>query len=251
MWGRAWPVRHAADLLSYWDFNNYTASASSLGIGSFNTTAGSTAYLQEVYNPANFTLSPATSGVFATSSSVNMSMILMGSNGNPTSQANQWGAYAGDTGNGLSGVPAGGALAVTGNGNNGSYVTFALPTLGYNNVVLTYDTRSTLTGYSSQDWQYYSVSSGSWIDVTTISEPRDSAFHIETVNLPAAVNNLSNVNCRVLLTGASSTSGNNRFDNVQFNAAAYLLATSAHPGVAAIGMAPRRAGQQPRDRRAT
>ena len=52
----------AADVLSYWDFNNATAGT---GLGTFNTTG-----TVEVYNPTDKSLTPATGGVFASSSFV-------------------------------------------------------------------------------------------------------------------------------------------------------------------------------------
>src|SRR5262249_33268173 len=47
-------------LLAYWNFGNQTANANSSDPGTFNT-SGDT----EVFNPSNKTLSPASSGVFA------------------------------------------------------------------------------------------------------------------------------------------------------------------------------------------
>ncbi len=147
-----------ADLITYWNLNNATAGSA----GTFNTTG-----TVEIYDPATTTLSPATSGAMASASLIDFSNLagFMGGSAN-----NNWGTFAGDATNLLSGdaTGSGQALAVIGSGNNGHYVTFQTSTLGYDAISLSYATRGTATGYSMQTWSY-SINGTDFTPISTIS----------------------------------------------------------------------------------
>lgn len=106
---------------------------------------------------------------------------------------------------------------------NGSSVVYKFPTTGYQDLVLTYDTRGTSTGFSTHDWAY-STDGVSFINVSTITGRTSTTFTTQTVDFSSftALNNQANVYIRLTVSGASGT-GNNRFDNVRFNG------TSASP----------------------
>ena len=97
---------------------------------------------------------------------------------------------------------------------NGSSVVFRVPTSGYQNLILTYDTRGTATGFSTHDWAY-SNDGVSFTNFATITGRTSTTFSSQTVDFSSisALNNQPNVYIRLTVSGASGT-GNNRFDNV-------------------------------------
>jgi fibronectin-binding autotransporter adhesin len=200
-----------ADLLSYWDFNNSVASTTSGNLGSFNTTG-----TVEVYNASNFTLSPATAGVFASNSLLDLSNLSGVSGGNGGTPNNNWGTFAGNTTNAFNGDTAGNSLAITGSNNSGKYITFSLPTTGYDDIQVSYAYRATAAG-ANEDWQY-STNGTTFTDLGTLTLTKDSTFHAISADFTAANSVLANqslVYLRVILGNLTSAAGNNRFDNVQ------------------------------------
>ncbi len=132
--------------------------------------------------------------------------------------------FNGSTLNALNNDPAGRALAIQGgasNANNGSTTTYALNTTSFQNLVLSYATQGTSTGFTSQAISY-STNGGTTYTPFGNANPIPAAFALRTVDFSnvTALNNNPNARVRITLTGATATSGNNRFDNVQFNAAA-------------------------------
>ncbi len=202
-----------ADLLSYWDFNNSTASTVTGNLGSLNTTG-----TVEVFNPTTLIDAPASQGLFAANSTLDLSN-LVGTNGGGTSNntTNNWGTFAGNTTNAFNGDVAGNSLAITGTSNNAKFITFTLPTTGYENIQVSYTYRSTSTGAGSEDWQY-STDGTNFTDLSTLTLTKDSVFHPESEDFTAANSALENqslVYLRVILGGATGVTGNTRLDNVQ------------------------------------
>lgn len=197
-------------LLAYWNFNNAVAGVSG-ALGTFSTT-GTT----EVYTEGSKTLAPATSGVVAASATVDFNGLTgtMGGSAN-----NNWGTFAGDVTNMIDadGTGAGQALTVVGSGNNSSYVVFKLSTLNFANLAASYATRGTTTGYNTQTWAY-STDGTSFTDISTVTDTNVASWTAKSVSLAGltALENQSTVYLKLTLAGASTTSGNNRIDNVQF-----------------------------------
>ena len=103
---------------------------------------------------------------------------------------------------------------------NGKSIVFSFSTTGYKDIVLTYATLASSTGFTSQQWRYSTdginyTSFGSAITPGTITY---TATGIETVNFSSAtaVNNDATVYFELTLSG--STGGSDHFDNFQFNA---------------------------------
>ncbi len=90
---------------------------------------------------------------------------------------------------------------------------------GYQDLVVTYATQKTNTGYTGNQWAY----STDGTNFTNFSNPvaPASSFASVTLSTLTAVNNASSVWLRYTLTGSTGTSQNNRLDNIQFNAATY------------------------------
>ncbi len=107
-----------------------------------------------------------------------------------------------------------GALSPTNSANNGKSIVIKTSTTGYKSIKFSYYTRGTSTGFSSQLWEY-STTGTSWTTITTITGTNVTSFSQKTVldGTNTAFDNLSTLYLRVTLTGASSATGNNRFDN--------------------------------------
>ena len=97
---------------------------------------------------------------------------------------------------------------------------FGFSTVGFGaDLVLSYTTRGTATGFNAQDWSY-STDGVNYTSFSTIGGITTS-FAIKTIDFSAAgLAGQSNVHIRVTFNGATNTGGNNRLDNVQFNATA-------------------------------
>lgn len=194
----------AATDLAVWNFNNSVAGSGGAP-GTFLTTG-----VVEYYDSATKTLNVASHGVLASNATVNFSN-LSGSMGGAAN--NNWGSFGGSTLNAFSGDASGGSLSVIGSGQNGKYVDFKLSTAGYENVGVSFVTQRTGTGANSQVW---SVSSDG-INFTTAYSLSSipTAYGVQSFGLEDSYSDLSELFLRVTFSGASSTSGNNRLDNIR------------------------------------
>ena len=168
---------------------------------------------------------------------------LDGQNGSSAwNAADQLNAFSGTTvnaGDGFSTVTSGAAsLAVVGNTANAQSAVFAVDMTGYSLLDVSYATRGTSSGFANQQWSV-STDGASWAPVTTI-DGITSTF--EAKQLPT-INGLADAQTalvRVTFDGATSTTGNNRLDNVQFLAAAggtggsVVLGTQSSNGTASF-----------------
>ena len=135
-------------------------------------------------------------------------------------------SFAGTTINGNTGEVNGGSFVPTGGAetegvfvNNGKHLQLNIPTTGYENVIVSYATRRTSTGFTAQTVEY-TVNGSSWseLDVFDITAMENNwlASQVLTLDFSAieAVNDNSDFAIRIVLNGATSASGNNRFDNI-------------------------------------
>lgn len=132
-------------------------------------------------------------------------------------------SFAGTIINGIEGEIAGGSFAPRGgvdNINNGAYLTINAPTTGYNDIVITYPTRRTSTGFNTQEIQY-TIDGSTWVTKETFDislfENNWLVNQIIVVNFSeiTAVDNNPDFAVRIILNGTTSSAGNNRFDNIQ------------------------------------
>lgn len=191
----------SADLVAYWNFNNSTASTTG-GLGVLNSFSADQG-----------------SGMLSTNFSINT---VAGTNAENTGDL---GTFSGSTVNAISPDLSGGALAFSAgnrNGgpvnNNGKWIQFAISTSSFgSDLVLTYATRNTSTGFQTQTWQYSTdgVTFNTWQVVSGLT----TTFALKTVDFTGAnLGGASTLYIRAVVDGGSNTSGNNRIDNVQFNA---------------------------------
>ena len=126
---------------------------------------------------------------------------------------------AGTTTNARLGDPAGQALSLqggTGNANNGRNITFAVSTAGFTNIVVSFATQGTSTGFNSNQFQY-SLDGVSFVDFNPPFTPATAFGAVPLVFSLAAIvglNNNPNAAFRIVFNGATSSTGNNRIDNI-------------------------------------
>ncbi len=195
-----------ADLLAYWNFPDFTANSNSGQLGVLNTIAPS-----------------AGAGTLSIGGTPTMAF-----NSSTTPPANGTvGAFAGTTVNGILGEVNSGALTVVGNtggvgtvSTNGGWVQCAIDMTGYENLMVSFATRGTSTGHRSGQLSY-SIDGTSFtnFDVTWDGGSSTSFFAVtRDLSSVSTIDNDSSVFIRLTLDGATGASGNNRLDNIQFNA---------------------------------
>ena len=125
---------------------------------------------------------------------------------------------AGTTNNVRQGDAAGQALSLqggTGTANNGRNITFNVSTSGFSNIVVSFATQGTSTGFNSNQFQY-SLDGTNFIDFGAPFAPATAFGTLPLVFSLAAIaglNNNPNAAFRIVFNGATSSTGNNRIDN--------------------------------------
>src|SRR6185503_19176930 len=126
---------------------------------------------------------------------------------------------AGTSNNTRQGDAAGQALSLqggTGTANNGRNLTFNVSTVGFSNIVVSLATQGTSTGFNSNQFQY-SLDGISFIDFGAPYVPATAFGSVPIVFSLAAIaglNNNPNAAFRIVFNGATSSTGNNRIDNI-------------------------------------
>ena len=144
-----------------------------------------------------------------------------GTNGSSAwTSATELAAFAGTTTNDPRG--SGGAntftLSLVGNAANNKAVVLKLSTAGYENLTLTYATRNTSTGFTSQAWSW-STDGANFTPLRTVTG-LTTTFAAQSLDFSAisSINNTSSVYLKVTFSGATNSSGNNRIDNIVITA---------------------------------
>jgi hypothetical protein len=126
---------------------------------------------------------------------------------------------AGTTNNARLGDIAGQALSLQGGtsvANNGRNITFNVSTLGFSNIVVSFATQGTSTGFNSNQFQY-SLDGINFIDFGPPYTPA-TVFGtlplVFTLGSIVGLNNNPNAAFRIIFNGATSSTGNNRIDNI-------------------------------------
>lgn len=148
---------------------------------------------------------------------------------------------AGTSTNARQGDTAGQALSLqggTGNANNGGNITLNVSTLGFSDIVVSFATQGTSTGFNSNQFQY-SLDGISFIDLGPPYTPASTFGAAPLVFSLAAVvglNNNPNAAFRIVFDGASSSTGNNRIDNIVVEGTSLIDGTIPEPTTAFLLM---------------
>lgn len=126
---------------------------------------------------------------------------------------------AGTTNNARLGDPAGQALSLqggTGNANNGRNITFSVGTVGFADIIVSFATQGTSTGFNSNQFQY-SLDGLTFVNFGAPYSPAlafGSTPLVFNLSAISGLNNNPNAAFRIVFGGASSSTGNNRLDNI-------------------------------------
>ena len=132
-----------------------------------------------------------------------------------TSSSNNWGSFGGTGLNRPDGAFPGGSLTVTGEANNEAYFDIHADLGDWSNVDITWANRGSSSGFDSR---IVSVSTDGGVTFTEIfadSGTLTSSWAIETADASTLLDGASDAIIRFTLDGATSSLGNNRFDNIQ------------------------------------
>jgi hypothetical protein len=146
---------------------------------------------------------------------------------------------AGTTNNARLGDPAGQALSLQGgtsNANNGRNLTFNVSTAGFSNIIVSFATQGTSTGFNSNQFQY-SLDGINFIDFGAPYVPATAfgslPFVFSLVGI-AGLNNNPNAAFRIVFNGATSSTGNNRIDNIVVEGTNASVASIPEPTTAVL-----------------
>jgi hypothetical protein len=147
--------------------------------------------------------------------------------GSTATELNGFGGTAINASNGLSTVTTSpSALALVNQTANGNFAVFKFDlTSVLDPIEITFAVQRTPTGFTSQLWEWSTDGSaysliGELVGGTTAGTIRDSFANTGVLALPqfSDLAGASDAYVRVTFSGASAAAGNNRVDNIQFNA---------------------------------
>ncbi len=169
--------------------------------------------------PASF--QPLTNG---DPQSLTASLFADGSNGSSiwktSSSGNELTAQAGTTTNDpRTPAIAGNALTLANSSANGKSIVLKFSMTGLRDPSLSFTIRSTATGFSTHVWSW-SIDGYVFTNFSSYTTNQTSAYYLQTLNL-APVNELDGaalVYLKLTVSGATASSGNNRFDNLILSA---------------------------------
>lgn len=146
---------------------------------------------------------------------------------------------AGTTNNARLGDPAGQALSLQGgtsNANNGRNLTFNVSTAGFANIIVSFATQGTSTGFNSNQFQY----SLDGINFTDFGPPYTPATAFGTLPLVFSLVSVAGLNdnpdaaFRIVFNGATSSTGNNRIDNIVVEGTSASVSSIPEPTTALL-----------------
>lgn len=149
--------------------------------------------------------------------------------------------FGGTTINAQAGTAAGQALALQ-NGvsgvNNGAFIQFAVSTINFTSVSVSYATQRSDTGFTTQEL-FYSLNGTTFTSAGTVSVA--TAFAPQTFNLSGVtgLNNNASSTFRIVFTGGTitATQGNNRIDNLTVTGTAIGGVAAPEPGAGVLALA--------------
>ncbi len=197
-------------LVAAWDFQT--------------TTNGGTAAAGSPATPTSFVANFGAGSLFLDGTNGSSAFVVGGS----ATELNAFGGTAinADTDIGMSTSTSGAAaLAVVGSNANGKSLVFLLDLSGLQNLSVSFATQRTSTGFTSQVWETSTDGSnwsnwGSFSAGSTAGTLASSFANSGVLSLmgTSALDNAATAYIRVTFTGATTNSGNNRLDNIIFDA---------------------------------
>jgi len=190
-------------VLAYWNFNSQDLPGGGFGF---------------LADPDDFPLAADLgAGTLSVGGGI-LSDTVVNSNGDLVYQWVQ--SFAGTAINAQKGDPAGGTLSIQGGtdtANNGAYVDFAIDMTGLSDLTISYATRGTGSGFSSQTWSW-STDGVDFTDFETVVGTTVTSFFLVELATLNALDGEANAFLRLTFDGATGSTGNNRLDNIRFDA---------------------------------
>ena len=212
--------------LAFWNFNDTTDLGTSLEQINPLGSAGS----ETTYSNDSGSLSARISAWGGGATDGNLS----GTNGVVAgTTANNFGSFVGTT-DGDMGTGSGGSLSIIGTANNGNYFTIAFDS-AVANLTLSYWTRGTGTGYDTHTLSYSTDGGTNLTQIDTHAANQTSTWAEHTFDFGSVFDSTSGSDMNVIyvmVSGASGTSGNNRFDNISLVPSPGALALLGLAGLA-------------------
>lgn len=199
-----------ADLVAGWDFQT--------------TANGGTATAASPNTPKLYTANFGT-GTFFLNGQNGSSDWFVPASGSTNTELNAFAGTSLNAGPGFSTTTSGAAaLTLVNQTANGKSAVFRFSMAGFQDLVVSYATQRTATGFTNQVWAF-STDGTNWTDHQTISG-LPTAFAVQSLNTITGLNGATDAYLRLTVTGATAAAGNNRLDNIQFNATAVPEPTS-------------------------
>ncbi|MCY3004851.1 MAG: PEP-CTERM sorting domain-containing protein [Planctomycetota bacterium] len=193
-----------ADLVAGWDFQT--------------TTNGGTATAVSPNTPKQYTANLGSGGLFLNGQNGSSDWFVPAT-GSTARELDAFGGTAINAGMGFSRTTSGAAaLALINQTANGKSAVFRFSMAGFQELMVSYASQRTNSGFTSQAWSY-STDGVNWTDHQAVSN-LPLAFAIQPLGIIRGLDGATDAYLRLTLTGASSGTGNNRLDNIQFNATA-------------------------------
>jgi len=124
-------------------------------------------------------------------------------------------SFSGTTTNDINSDGAGGSFSFVGDTNNGASGVWSVSTVGLQDIEVSWAQRGTSTGFNKRTFEYSADGGANWTSVATPQGVLTSTWTTIDLDLSSvtALDNNANVQFRLTYDGATSSSGNNRWDN--------------------------------------
>jgi hypothetical protein len=198
-----------ADLVAGWDFQT--------------TTNGGTATAVSPNTPKQYTANFGAGNLFLNGQNGSSNWFVPAT-GSTNTELSAFGGTNVNAGTGFSTTTSAGALALINQSANGKSAVFRFSMAGFQELVVSYASQRTDTGFTAHTWAY-STDGANWTDHQTLNN-LPSAFATQTLGAIAGLDGATDAYLRLTVSGATSGNGNNRIDNIQFNATAVPEPTS-------------------------
>jgi len=200
-----------ADLVAGWDFQT--------------TTNGGTAVAASPNTPKQITANFGSGSLFLNGQNGSSDWFVPAT-GTTNTELNAFtGTIENTAGTGFSTTTSGAAaLALVNLTANGKSAVFRFSMAGFQDLVVSYATQRTATGFNAHAWAF-STDGANWTDHQTLNS-LPTTFATQTLGTIAGLDGATDAYLRLTVSGATSGNGNNRIDNIQFNATAVPEPTS-------------------------
>ncbi|MCP1167768.1 ExeM/NucH family extracellular endonuclease [Limimaricola litoreus] len=132
-----------------------------------------------------------------------------------TDTTHNWGSFNGTGLNRPEGSFGGGSLSVTGSGNNGAFFDIHADLSDWSNIDISWANRGTSSGFDSRTVSVSTDGGLTFVEAYAATGGLTSNWTLATADAGSLLDGASDAVIRFSIDGATTSSGNNRFDNIQ------------------------------------